>query len=316
MYGLNRLKSAVPPPPPIRNEGGKISRNENQSRRNDRNKTYKRKVLPPELSRHTAMLTCESAADGGVCDVYLVGINHVSAKFAQKAKAVIEFLKPQVVFLELCSSRRDGILPPQKRKFGAVEVLNGAEFHLAYEEAMKYGAKVVLGDRPDESSKLHHPLPLTVGDRPVEITMRRTWANMSLWQKTKLRSSELFEAVCMLSPEYVTKKLKELDDGDMLPPAFQEMSKRFPALMETLVHERDQYMSATLLRVAREHNSVVAVVGMGHLVGIQKNWKQPVDLKKLLSMPPEKKRIPVGNILFYVAATVYIISGIYRSINT
>ncbi|KAH6761180.1 TraB family protein, partial [Perilla frutescens var. frutescens] len=166
------------------------------------------------------------------------------------------------------------------------------------------------------SSKVHHPLPLPVGDRPVEITMRRTWANMSPWQKTKLRSSELFEAVCLLSPEYVTKKLKELDDGDMLPPAFQEMSKRFPALMETLVHERDQYMSATLLRVAREHNSVVAVVRMGHLVGIQKNWKQPVDLKKLLSMPPEKKRTPVGNILFYVAATVYIISGIYRSINT
>jgi pheromone shutdown protein TraB len=35
-------------------------------------------------------------------------------------------------------------------------------------------------------------------------------------------------------------------------------------------------MSSTLLRIAREHNSVVAVVGKGHLQGINKHWKQPV----------------------------------------
>ena len=38
-------------------------------------------------------------------------------------------------------------------------------------------------------------------------------------------------------------------------------------------------MSAMLLKVAREHNSVVAVVGKGHLPGIQKNWEQPVEVK-------------------------------------
>ncbi|KAH6783166.1 hypothetical protein C2S52_008125 [Perilla frutescens var. hirtella] len=292
MYGLNRLKSAVSPAATCQKRLFRFSslfrsihskhsssaaidyfvyvgKGSRKSRRNDRSKTYKRKVLPPEL-------TCESAAEGGVCDVYLVGTNHYSAKFAQKAKAVIEFLKPQF------------------GKFGAVEVLNGAEFNLAYEEAMKYGAKVVLGDRPHE------------------ISMQRTLANISLWQMIKLLPMGLFGAVCSPSPEYCTKKMSKMDDGDMLPPAFQEMSKRCPAFMETFLHERDQYMSATLLRVAREHNSVVAIVGRAHLVGIQKNWKQPVDLKKLLSMPSEKKRIPVGNILFYVGATVCIISAIYH----
>lgn len=39
-----------------------------------------------------------------------------------------------------------------------------------------------------------------------------------------------------------------------------------------------RYMSSTLLRVAREHTSVVAVVGKGHLPGIKKNWKQPVEV--------------------------------------
>jgi pheromone shutdown protein TraB len=35
-------------------------------------------------------------------------------------------------------------------------------------------------------------------------------------------------------------QLKEMDDVDMLTLVIQEMSKQFPTLMDTLVHERDQ----------------------------------------------------------------------------
>lgn len=35
-------------------------------------------ALPEELSRNVIMLSCESSAEGGVCDVYLVGTAHVS----------------------------------------------------------------------------------------------------------------------------------------------------------------------------------------------------------------------------------------------
>lgn len=35
-------------------------------------------------------------------------------------------------------------------------------------------------------------------------------------------------------------QLKEMDDVDMLTLVIQEMSKEFPTLMETLVHERDK----------------------------------------------------------------------------
>ncbi|KAF3656547.1 hypothetical protein FXO38_14092, partial [Capsicum annuum] len=95
-----------------------------------------------------------------------------------------------VVFLELCSGCV-AILTPQNLKvptmgemmdlwkknqntFGMIyswflakvanklEVVPGAEFRVAYEEAMKYGGRVILGDRP------------------VQITLRRTWAKMPL----------------------------------------------------------------------------------------------------------------------------------------
>ncbi|KAL2493563.1 TraB family protein [Forsythia ovata] len=287
---------------------------------------YERKVLPEELSRSVVALTCESAAERGVCDVYLVGTAHVSTESCQEVQAVINFLKPQVVFLELCSSRV-AVLTPQNLKIPAIgemigmwkknhnlfgilyswflakiasklEVLPGAEFRVAYEEAMKYDGKVILGDRP------------------VQITIRRTWAKMPLWHKTKLLYSFLFQAFFLPSPADLNKMLKEMDDVDMLTLVIQEMSKQFPTLMETLVHERDLYMSTSLLRVAREHNSVVAVVGKGHLPGIQKNWKQPVDVKQLLSMPSQNHTITVGKILTALGVTVAgvaIISGFYLS---
>lgn len=39
-------------------------------------------------------------------------------------------------------------------------------------------------------------------------------------------------------------------------------------------------MSSRLLKVANEHSSVVAVVGKGHLQGIKKHWKQPVEVSE------------------------------------
>jgi pheromone shutdown protein TraB len=43
-------------------------------------------------------------------------------------------------------------------------------------------------------------------------------------------------------------------------------------------------MSHTLLRVASQNRSVVAVVGRGHLQGIKKNWKQPIKVRRLVNI--------------------------------
>ncbi|XP_057508612.1 uncharacterized protein LOC130791491 [Actinidia eriantha] len=286
------------------------------------------KALSEELWRSVMKLSCESSAEGGICDVYLVGTAHVSQESCQEVEAVIRFLKPQVVFLELCSSRL-AVLTPQNLKvptmgemvdmwkkqhnmFGILyswflakvasklEVFPGAEFRVAFEEAVKYGGKVILGDRP------------------VQITLRRTWAKMPLWHKTKLLYSLVFQAFFLPSPEDLNKMLKQMDDVDMLTLVIQEMSKEFPTLMETLVHERDQYMSSALLRVASESGSVVAVVGKGHLQGIKKYWKQPVEVQDLMhvDLPSQKPAISAVKILTSLGVTVAgvaIISGIYLS---
>ncbi|GAB4825136.1 hypothetical protein Ancab_008012 [Ancistrocladus abbreviatus] len=285
-----------------------------------------KKVLPEELSRNVVVLSCEST-DGGTCDVYLVGTAHVSQESCREVQAVISFLKPQAVFLELCSSRvailtlgdlkvptMSEMIDMWKKKqnlFGIIyswflakvadklEVLPGSEFRVAFEEARKYGSRVILGDRP------------------VQVTLRRTWGKMPLWHKTKLLYSFLFQAFFLPSPEDLNKMLKEMDDVDMLTLVIQEMSKEFPTLMETLVNERDRYMSSTLLRVASEHSSVVAVVGKGHLQGIKKHWKQPVEVNELLEIPSKSSTAMAIKILTSVGIAVAgaaVISGLYLAV--
>ncbi|GAU47993.1 hypothetical protein TSUD_272390 [Trifolium subterraneum] len=235
-------------------------------------------ALPVELSRNVVMLSCESSAVGGVCDVYLVGTAHVSEESSKEVQAIVNLLKPEVA--------------------SQLEVFPGSEFRVAYEEAVKYGGRVILGDRP------------------VQITLKRTWSKMPLWHKTKLVYSLLFQAVFLPSTDDLNNMLKQMGDNDVLTLVIQEMSKEYPTLMETLVHERDQYMSSTLLKVASESRSVVAVVGKGHLQGIKKNWKQPVVMQDLLTLPSAKPAISAMRVLTSVGvgvAGVAIISGIYLS---
>ncbi|PNY12770.1 traB domain-containing protein-like [Trifolium pratense] len=238
-------------------------------------------ALPVELSRNVMMLSCESSAVGGVCDVYLVGTAHVSEAFvtlvgaaalpieftivelvesSKEVQAIVNLLKPESVFLELCSSRVRMLTMQNLKVASQLEVFPGAEFRVAYEEALKYGGRVILGDRPVQ--------------------------------------------------------LKEMGDNDMLTLVIQEMSKEYPTLMETLGDERDQYMSSTLLQVASESRSVVAVVGKGHLQGIKKNWKQPIVMQDLLTIPSPKPAISALRVFTSVGvgvAGVAIISGIYLS---
>ncbi|GMJ06382.1 hypothetical protein like AT1G05270 [Hibiscus trionum] len=282
--------------------------------------------LPEELSKNVVYLSCESSAEGGKCDVYLVGTSHVSKESCREVEAIISYLKPQVVFLELCSRRvgvftirnvKDLKVPSEEEMVDMwrknthslfeilykrcllevgrlLEVVPGSEFRVAYEEASKCGAKVILGDRP------------------IHITWRRFSGKMTLWQIVKL-----LYVLCSLpvawrrtSTEDLCRLLKKTHDVDTVTRWTQGLEKKFPTLFETLVDERDRYMSFELLKVARRHSSVVAVVGKGHLTGIRKYWKKSVLVNELMAIPPRKPTLSTGKILASLGI-VAIASGIY-----
>ncbi|KAK7263547.1 hypothetical protein RJT34_31139 [Clitoria ternatea] len=292
-------------------------------------------TLPEHLSRNVVALSCESTAQGGVCHVYVVGTCHVSEESSKQVQGIVSLLKPEVVFLELCKSRVSA-LSNRQLKVPTVEeivevvkkngnifqvlmswhyakiaselnVVPGAEFRVAYEEAIKYGGKVILGDRL------------------VQITFRRTWRKwrkIPLWHKAKSFYS-LFSLEDSELPDILEKTLgsdyleKTISSGKLIKTLMaiddSYMAHYIQEMIPSITRDKPlpkRYMSSELLKVASKSSLVVAVVGKGHLPGIKKNWKRSVMMEDLMTIPP-KPAISAFGIFASAGAVVTIVLGVY-----
>jgi pheromone shutdown protein TraB len=166
-----------------------------------------------------------------------------------------------------------------------LKITPGAEFKAAFEEAQKLNATVVLGDRP------------------VEITLKRTWANLSLYEKLKFVYTLLKESRLDIKEE----DIESLKDTDLITAALKDLSKEFPGISRPLIFERDEYLTMMLQNCNAP--LVVAVVGLGHVDGIKKCWGQQIDIAELRKIPPvwSLRKIILTTLTFTVAVSSIII---------
>ncbi len=228
--------------------------------------------------------------------VILLGTAHVSRESTELVRAVIEKEEPDTVCVELCQSRfqsirqRDRWLDMdivkvvkekksslllsnlllasfQKRIADKLDVKPGQEMIQAIESAEATGAQVHLADRD------------------IRTTLLRTWRSMGLWSKIKL----LFQLILSLGgvddiDEETVEKMKR---QDVLESVLDEIGESLPTLRQSLIDERDLYLTEKI-RTA-PGNKIVAVVGAGHVPGIKKYWDKEIQLDVLETLPPPGK---------------------------
>jgi len=246
--------------------------------------------------------------------IYLVGTCHVGRESAADVKEVIEAVRPQAVVVELCKKRSNIMTMTAERGGGdgdgegpsvaatstsgsgendagenwfertsrqvleemltgmtsrigrELNVLPGLEFKQAYLSAKAIQAEVVLGDRP------------------IDITLRRCWSKMTWQERAKLlfvllqaltRGDEVSAAVAT----QIDSLEKEFD----LDLVFDQVLEEFPSLEEPLFRERDRYMAWAVKRSKAVTNtrSVVGVVGRGHLAPVLEEIHRDYDAQHL-----------------------------------
>jgi pheromone shutdown protein TraB len=79
--------------------------------------------------------------------------------------------------------------------------------------------------------------------------------------------------------------IEKMKNKDVLEMLLSEIGESLPELRLILIDERDQYL-AHKIRTA-PGKRIVAVVGAGHVPGIQKCWNEPVDISALNEIPPK-----------------------------
>jgi pheromone shutdown-related protein TraB len=128
-------------------------------------------------------------------------------------------------------------------------------------------------------------------DREVQVTLRRAWACCGLWSKCKLLATLISSA--FFAEKLSAEEIENLKQKNELDGMMADLADYLPTVKETLIDERDRSLAAKIWETSATSNgSTLAVVGAGHLKGIQAQLEQYAEggslpnLEQLEAIPP------------------------------
>ena len=108
--------------------------------------------------------------------------------------------------------------------------------------------------------------------------------------KIKLISALLASAFS--KEEISSEQIENLKKQSEMDSMMSELSEYMPEIKKVLIDERDEYLAGSIWH--SDGNSIVAVLGAGHLAGVKKHLEKIAageempDLEKISSVPPKK----------------------------
>lgn len=261
-------------------------------------------------------------------NIILVGTAHISKDSVDEVKQVIEENKPDIVAVELCERRYEAITKKDQWENTPISqllksnkaylllaqtFLSSIQRRLGKEYGVDPGSEMIAA--MDEAKK--HGLKVALVDRDIAITLRRAWRKMGIREKFRLTWEFLKALIGYNEEELEELDLKKLMDQDVISTLMEEFGEIAPSVTDVLIYERDEYIAKKILDETKK-GKVVAVVGAGHLKGIQKHLekkKLEVDFKELEYVPKKRFSIikAVGYAIPIIFATliiyIYIVGG-------
>ena len=230
----------------------------------------------------------------------LLGTAHVAKASVEAVKFHIEEFKPDVVAVELCKSRFDSLVSDRRLdKEGLLKVIKEGKAPLVLIQSMLATEQRKLGLDEGEQPGAEllaavevakdKELEVELIDRDIQVTLRRAWKKMKLREKFRILYSLLGD------DEEENPELEELlSNQDLLSSLMEELREFSPGAGVVLIDERDSYLAEKILSIDPD-KKVLAVVGAGHLKGLETNLKEKKVFDQnniqLLEEVPKKGRI-------------------------
>ena len=227
---------------------------------------------------------------------YIVGTAHISDESVQEVNRIIEAVRPDVVAVELCEARHKALVEENrwrnldifkvivegKTLFLLANLAIGAyQRRLGHDLGVKPGAEMVAA--MEKADAIGAELALV--DRDIHTTLKRTWANVSFWRKVTLLGAIMDGLISKDRVEQVD--IEALKQQANLAEMMKEFSRVMPEVQKPLIDERDQFLISSV--EATQGKTVVVVVGAGHVPGMKRYFKQPVDREALAALPKPKR---------------------------
>ncbi|MDR2618435.1 MAG: TraB/GumN family protein [Treponema sp.] len=275
--------------------------------------------------------------DLGNRQIILIGTAHVSQESINEVRRVIREEKPGMVCVELDAGRYASMSQKENwEKLDMVKVFRERKGFLLMANLVLSGFQrrmgLGLGVTPGEEMKTaldtaeELGIPHSLCDREVHLTLRRAWTRCGFWNKCKLLASLLSGAFTTekMSPE----EIESLKNRSELDGMMEELASYLPPVKETLIDERDRYLAAKIWTSANDSgpdgtqagpSRVVAVVGAGHMKGIQTHLEkisrseEDADVSALEKTQSQGFLSKIAGWVIPLALAALIILGFFRS---
>ena len=208
--------------------------------------------------------------------------------------ALIEDVKPDSVCVELCQTRYDALTDKSRWQnldiFKVIKegktllllanlAISSYQRRLGKQLGVEPGAELLAA--ANKAKEIGAELSLI--DRDVHITLKRTWASLSFTKKCGLVGLILQS---LFSKQEVSEAdIERMKDKVELSQMLAEFAEVMPEVKRPLIDERDAYLMAGVEQA--KGSNIVAVVGAAHVSGMKQQLGQPVD-RDLLEQIPER----------------------------
>ncbi len=238
-----------------------------------------------------------------MAEIRLVGTAHVSQKSIDEVREAMETFQPDIVAVEL-DPARCAALKKQGEEPSIADVFRSGNFtqllvqwllaHLQRRIGSEVGVEPGAEMKAAIEEAEQRSLPIALIDRDIRITLTRFLNAMTFIEKLRLLYAL---AVSMLATETEEIDVEELTRQDVMTAALDEFRRFSPRGARALIDERDAYLAHKIRMLARSHEKVLAVVGAGHVRGIQRFLEDPQSLPPLESLTADVKPRPSAKIL-------------------
>lgn len=253
--------------------------------------------------------------------ITVVGTAHVSKRSVEDVEATIRRVRPDKVLVELDPGRFEALRDPERwRNTDIIQVLREKKQHLfllqLYLASIQARFGRETGSEPGAEMLRAVEVADEVGaevvlmDRDIAVTLKRGFGAMNLWQRMRLFWNVWMELLTPTEGEE-PMAIDDLLEQDAITTMTEDFARFAPVVKTALIDERDAYMASHIQEQAADA-SVVAVVGAGHVPGIQRTVAagETPDRADLETTPRRLltfgKVVGYGLPLFVLGAFVYL----------
>ena len=215
--------------------------------------------------------------------ITLVGVGHVFA-ISDRVQDLIRSKQPSMVCLELDPARFKSLM--QRETSGRVPVQYSLLALFQKRMAVKFGSEVGSEMLAAASAAREVGASVALIDVDASVMLGTLWKRMPMRERIGLMFGALVGLVS--SKDAVEREMDAYQSNDEAYIA--EMGERFPTVKSVLIDDRNRIMAERIRAISKDHNDVVAIIGDGHVPGIEKaltdERPEVVRLKELMSSSP------------------------------